>query len=889
MIDSVRQIDIQLQTAETLDDDSKHIVGESKTVPQIRTMVSPFDGEMSRPPLSGQAFYQLARLIRNDPTVRLVRELVMAPILRAGWSYECSDKAPEGALEKVKGVMDRMRIQLLKSSMSSCIDFGYAPYEIIVDSKWNIKVKPLLVDYTTILVNAMTGEFFGLKQQPLYNIGNTYAYLTRNECFIAAQDVEAGNLYGRATLESLVETYNENSLINKASRKYDSKVAGTHWVIYYPLGKSKFNGVDTDNGEIAKELLARAESVGGIMVPRSVLQALDTITAQAASNEATQWKIELLSDKGAGQMAFENKLKYLDVLKVRAFGVPERAILEGQYGTKAEAETHADIAIANLEVRHQSLVDLYNYELVNKILKWHYGYEFINSVYIKPTPIDDLTLSFNRQLYMQLLTDPNTAAQEQQHIDMAALRDSLSVPELQHNETAAGSVDEWLNEILNGDDRDVFNELGLSNFDPNQPRDSAGEWTDSGGGDSGGTATATKAKPKKTKLSKDINAIAKSVGMAPDELIGKKFMPGTLEAYGHDLSEEELAAKGILINKGEHYELSPQVVEHLGKQKKLRESFVSGEAPKAAAPVQQKPPKAPKADPSRAANATPQKQAAAVQTLLDRYKQYHPEKSGANYDGKHITAGSIPAAYTGYSADELVASGALTEVGETDTGEKVYRVSVGLSNYNPNQPRDSRGQWVYHGGSSDFEEFKPDTKNAWTDTLGFDTYFFSGNRATASSYANQFKDGVINQWRLNLKNPLLIDANGGEWMDALAEASDKIQTYRTPQEKEFLELKDNIYSKYGPDEELSDSDQETLSKASREMDQHIVSNRELYTNAQKKPYKYDGIIVSNVLDLTAHEPTPDLDGMYSPYDTVHIAFDPSGIEKRSDVLDLSQD
>ena len=47
-------------------------------------------------------------------------------------------------------------------------------------------------------------------------------------------------------------------------------------------------------------------------------------------------EIELLSDSGKGQQPFTDRQKYLDILKVRAFGFPERSILEGQFGTKAD-------------------------------------------------------------------------------------------------------------------------------------------------------------------------------------------------------------------------------------------------------------------------------------------------------------------------------------------------------------------------------------------------------------------------------------------------------------------------------------------------------------------------------------------------------------------------
>jgi len=51
-----------------------------------------------------------------------------------------------------------------------------------------------------------------------------------------------------------------------------------------------------------------------------------------------------MSATNTSQGSFIDRQKYLDALKMRAFGLPERSILEGSHGTKAEADVHADIA-----------------------------------------------------------------------------------------------------------------------------------------------------------------------------------------------------------------------------------------------------------------------------------------------------------------------------------------------------------------------------------------------------------------------------------------------------------------------------------------------------------------------------------------------------------------
>lgn len=408
-------------------------VDGSKTPPQVSTMVSPMDGELPRPATLGNDFYKKAREIRRDPTIRMVRELAMAPLLMAEWEFEADDDAPAGAKELVEKVMTSMRLPMLRHSLCGMTDYGWQPFEVIAEQRDDgvsvPRLKPLLQDLTSILVNAADGSFFGLRQTPVVGQRIGWIYLLDQECFVISQDVEGTNWYGEPTLRSLEKTYDEAEVVSKSARKYDAKIAGTHWVIYYPLGVSEYAGVETDNGEIARKLLQSAEAVGGMAVPRSVVAAIDAMNAAAAQSEASQWKIELLTDSGKGQQPFTDRLKYLDVLKVRAFGFPERAILEGQFGTKAEAETHADVAVSNLEVRHALLCLQYNIKVVDLILAWNYGPHTKGKVRIKPSPLADDTKGFFRQLYLALVANPQGFMTEISSLDLHQLRDRLGLPE----------------------------------------------------------------------------------------------------------------------------------------------------------------------------------------------------------------------------------------------------------------------------------------------------------------------------------------------------------------------------------------------------------------------------------------------------------------------------
>ena len=314
-------------------------------------------GELSDYELTNkyEHLYKTYRDMISDPTIAFARMLCVAPLVTAGWSYEEKEGAPAGAKECVEHCLSPWRIDICKAALEGYIDYGWVGFEMVYDVKdgkaFLSKVKPLLQAQTWILVCTKTGEYLGLRQ---YNYRNENVDLGIYDSLHVAIDVEGTNWYGRPLLENARAIAKQWDQVNASANKYDTKVAGASWVVYYPVGESPYNGqLKVDNYQIAMDFLGALQANGRLAVPMTIAK---WQTDMNVSDENAGWKIELISDKGAGTVGFVERQKYLDALKVRAFGMPERAVLEGQYGTKADATAHADFAITVFEIRHQIIV-----------------------------------------------------------------------------------------------------------------------------------------------------------------------------------------------------------------------------------------------------------------------------------------------------------------------------------------------------------------------------------------------------------------------------------------------------------------------------------------------------------------------------------------------------
>jgi hypothetical protein len=386
-------------------------------------VVSTFGGPGGASPLPDS--YETYERMRKHPTIALARALSIAPILAAEWSVEADDDVGNEAVQFVQDQFLPRRDDLLETSLLGGCDFGFSPFEkVFAEQDGRVvvrKLKPLLQKQTKILLDEDTGAFCGFQQ------GDVVVPLENS--LLINYRVEGTHHYGEPLLENVRETWNKWRKADAGAERYDEKVAGAHWFLVYPEGEStNEHGQEVDNATIAQQALRALESSGSIAMPVNVKAWSDAVRSGIPSNDAMAWKLELLADNGARQPTFINRLDYLDKLLVRGLLLPERAVLEGIYGTKAEAETHVDLALTNADLLHRRTTRLVNWHAVDQVLAINFGDRMRGKVRLVPGPIVDARLAFLKQLYLAVLTNPQGFLEEFGMLDLDALKDSLGVP-----------------------------------------------------------------------------------------------------------------------------------------------------------------------------------------------------------------------------------------------------------------------------------------------------------------------------------------------------------------------------------------------------------------------------------------------------------------------------
>lgn len=376
--------------------------------------------------------YRMARKIMSHPSLALAHAIASAPILASSWSFEAKDDAPQGAKELIESIFKPIRHKLLFDALRGGLWHGWQPWEKIWEfgdvngsDVWTIrKLKPLLHDISKIQIDLKTGQLVGVKQK-----GNVEIPI--EQLLLYSHDQEGDNYYGVPRLRGhLIDVYRDWLEANTAAKKYDKKLASPWVEIHYPPGEGTMkDGSKKENWKVAREL-AEAMFAGRIVyIPNEF--ASETTVMEKDRGEKRKWLIDVKGAQAAGKQAsFVPRLQYLDKQLFRGYLVPERTATEGEHGTKAEAETHGDVALTISELEHGEIVRFVNWHAVDQVLALNYGEQARGTVWIKPTKLVDRKRNLIRSLINTLMQSPEGRERMLVWLDWDAIIDAEELPKV---------------------------------------------------------------------------------------------------------------------------------------------------------------------------------------------------------------------------------------------------------------------------------------------------------------------------------------------------------------------------------------------------------------------------------------------------------------------------
>jgi hypothetical protein len=377
------------------------------------------------PPPEGS--YQTYRRMRSNPTIAMARIAATAPIRRAAWSFEARDGTPDERVRLVQSVIERLRSRLVKDAMSA-LDYGWAPFEIV----WTLDggravpaaLKPLSVDLSEPLVSE-SGALLGVR--------NGKTDLTGAEAAVFVYDAECDNWFGRSRHENVRGVYAVWTELTTREGQWVKKAACPIPIIEYPDGTSMSEtGAERPNFELAKLVLANLGRGDGVAMPnvlaKSAEAMIDMSRAGVSPSTMKAWNIDFLTPGNGVGADLVSQLRHKESLMFRGWMIPERAASEGQFGTKAEAESHGDLAVSIAELDSAELVAWVNAAIIDPMLRLNFGNAAAGSVYAVAAPMVNSERAFARDVLRQALTNPANIDLLLTLLDVDAMLDSAGLP-----------------------------------------------------------------------------------------------------------------------------------------------------------------------------------------------------------------------------------------------------------------------------------------------------------------------------------------------------------------------------------------------------------------------------------------------------------------------------
>jgi len=363
------------------------------------------------------------RQMRRNPTIALARAASLAPIRLHKWAYTGPD-APDDMIAFVRGVMEPMESGIVKNALYA-VDYGFKPFEKVWarDDNGRLvyeRIKPLSIEKSELRLDA--NGFAGIKQEDVI--------LTPEYAWWFTHDQEDDDYFGQSRHENIRPEWEAWCQLRSKTLRYADLAAGAKPIVEHPGGMSRDrNGAERPDYQIAEGVVNDLSAGKGVYMPNSLAQyAKDLLNRGVDVSKFKAWNISFLEPKNTHGDEFIAMMRHFESLMLRGWLCPERTVTEGQYGTKAESEAQADVAMQAAQELLNELIDGVNTGLVQPLLVYNFGPEFRNAVRVEASPLQDQKRAVLEKIMAALLASPDTA---RLWLDVDAAMDYLGLPKVQ--------------------------------------------------------------------------------------------------------------------------------------------------------------------------------------------------------------------------------------------------------------------------------------------------------------------------------------------------------------------------------------------------------------------------------------------------------------------------
>ena len=368
-------------------------------------------------------------LMRRYPTITYLTQLITIAGDSAEWTVEADEGVPWEAVNLIQRFIDSCKLELWRTAIDGWISFGHAAYEKVYQVMENESGHPRLV--ISQLKNLLADTYMIERDSERGFLGiRTFIprteWLNPYKCLILSHDKLGDDLNGRSLLKNAELTFDAAAQTWQNMQLYNRKAAnGPKYKIMYPdMVIQGANGERIRTIDKAREMAVNLENTGVALLSRRP----NTAGGQLSATDS-DWDIERFPNE-AMSSAFIEELMYQDKCLCRAFGIPERSVIEGMFSTRADAANASEFTLLRIQYLVKHVVDQLNRYVVNPLMELNYD-GLSGRVRLQPGDIDRSTIEVIRQFVMSAVAGDEALKMK---LDYDAMLDRCKIPRLQENE-----------------------------------------------------------------------------------------------------------------------------------------------------------------------------------------------------------------------------------------------------------------------------------------------------------------------------------------------------------------------------------------------------------------------------------------------------------------------
>ena len=183
--------------------------------------------------------------------------------------------------------------------------------------------------------------------------------------------------------------------------------------------------------QIARNLIASLQRGTGITMPVELTSWGEGLLAKGMDpTKLLAWNIDFLEARNTHGDELKAILDKFEALIIRGVLGPERSVLEGTTGTKAEAGVHGDVSLSISQDLLDQILCILNWHLVDKVLVLNYGPEAAGTVRIEAAPLMDVQRDMLREIIKAILIAPGNIDVMMGMFDLEAAMEQVGLPML---------------------------------------------------------------------------------------------------------------------------------------------------------------------------------------------------------------------------------------------------------------------------------------------------------------------------------------------------------------------------------------------------------------------------------------------------------------------------